>query len=239
MSADQEGLEARLGYVFQDRELLRRALTHKSRAFEVSARGGEPSENNEQLEFLGDAVLGFIVSEMLVANFPDLGEGLLSKAKARLVSADHLHEVALEIGVGDFLLLGRGEEMNGGRSKRALLANSVEALIAAIYLDGGDAAARDFVMGFVVGDLEDFAVQRNEVVDFKGALQELAQSHELPAPRYRVVATSGPEHAKTFTVEVTVGGEMTAEAEGQSKKAAGQNAAETLLEKLTAALAES
>lgn len=239
MSADQEGLEARLDYTFQDRDLMCRALTHRSRAFEVSARGGEPSENNEQLEFLGDAVLGFVVSEMLVANFPDLGEGLLSKAKARLVSSDHLHEVALAIGLGDYLLLGRGEEMSGGRSKRALLADSVEALIAAIYLDGGEAAARKFVMDHVVGDLADFAVQRNEVTDFKGALQELAQSHELPAPRYRVVATSGPEHSKTFTIEVTVGEEMSSEAEGASKKTAGQNAAEILLGKLAAVLAES
>jgi len=237
MNADQEGLESRLSYSFRDRALLRRALTHKSRAFESSARGGEPSENNEQLEFLGDSVLGFVVSEVLVAHFPDLAEGLLSKAKARLVSADHLHEVATDLGLGSFLLLGRGEEMNGGRTKRALLADSLEAVIAAIYLDGGHEAVKRFIMDRIIGDPGEFDVQPTEVTDFKGALQELAQSQGLMPPRYRVVATAGPEHSKTFTVEVSVGEKLAAEAEGNSKKVAGQNAAAILFDKLTGRIA--
>ena len=232
MPEASEELESRLQYVFRDRELLRRALTHKSRAFEESARGGEPTANNEQLEFLGDSVLGFFVSEILVSSFPDLTEGLLSKAKARLVSSDHLHEVAQKLELGSFLLLGRGEEMNGGRGKRTLLADSVEALIAAIYLDGGYQAAREFVLGQIVGDIQQLSAHPMEITDSKGALQELAQSHKLVPPQYRVVATAGPEHSKTFTVAVSVGEEWVAEAEGSSKKTASQSAAGILLRQL-------
>jgi ribonuclease-3 len=216
-----EELESRLQYTFRDRELLRRALTHKSRAFEEKACGGEPAANNEQLEFLGDAVLGFFVSEIL-----------LSKAKARLINSDHLHEVALRLKLGSFLLLGRGEEMNGGRGKRTLLADSVEALIAAIYLDGGYQAAREFVLSQVVGDIPEFSSHPMEIMDLKGALQELAQSHKLAPPQYRVVSTAGPEHSKAFNVEVSVGQEWVAEAQGSSKKTASQLAAGILLRQL-------
>jgi ribonuclease III len=232
MIADQGELEQKLGFAFKDRQLLNRALTHKSRAFESGTRGGETSENNEQLEFLGDAVLGFIVSEVLVEHFPDLPEGRLSKSKARLVSADKLHEVALTLGLGEYLRLGRGEEMNGGRTKRALLANSVEALIAAIYLDGGYLSVRDFIFRCVVGDIEEFAAEEEKINDFKGALQEFAQGKKLPAPRYRVLKTTGPEHSKTFLVEVSVGDELTALAKGPSKKVAGQQAASDLLKRV-------
>ena len=126
MDMELDRLEEALGYSFRDRELLRRALTHKSLVFEKNNGGEDVRQDNEQLEFLGDAVLGFIVSEALVARFPDLSEGPLSKSKSYLVSADHLHEVAVELGLGEYLYLGRGEEMNGGRTKRALLANSIE-----------------------------------------------------------------------------------------------------------------
>ena len=167
MNADLDELEAKLGHTFQDRQLLCRALTHKSRAFEASARGGETTENNEQLEFLGDAVLGFVVSEILVEHFPDLPEGRLSKSKARLVSADKLHEVALALDLGPHLLLGRGEEMNGGREKRAILANSVEAVIAAIYLDGGYSATPEFISGRLIGDIEKFAADFPSGIEFR------------------------------------------------------------------------
>jgi ribonuclease III len=239
MSADQGELEQKLNHTFKDRQLLDRALTHKSRAFESGARGGETSENNEQLEFLGDAVLGFVVSEVLVENFPHLPEGRLSKSKARLVSADKLHEVAQELSLGQYLLLGRGEEMNGGRTKRALLANSVEALIAAIYLDGGYQSARDFITRCIVGDIEEFAAEEEQINDFKGALQEFAQGKKLPAPRYRVLKTTGPEHSKTFLVEVSIGDGLSALASGPSKKVAGQHAASDLLKRVSDDLAVS
>lgn len=232
MQAALPELEEKLSHQFENGDLLRRALTHKSHAFESGANGGETSANNEQLEFLGDAVLGLVVSEFLVAQYPALPEGRLSKAKARLVNADHLHKAASRLDLGRFLLLGRGEEMNGGRKKRALLANSMEALIAAIYLDGGYATAKRFILDFVVGDLGSLVQIESEVSDFKGALQELAQSRKLPAPRYRVVMTAGPEHLKVFTVEACVGEELRAQASGSSKKIAGQQAAEILLKEL-------
>lgn len=232
MDLDTEELERKLPYSFQQRELLRRALTHKSRAFETNTRANAAQQSNEQLEFLGDAVLGFLVGEALVARFPDLSEGRLSKIRARLVSADHLHAVALRLDLGRFLLLGHGEEMDGGRTKRALLADSVEALIAAIYLDGGYNPARHFILDHVIGDMEALAADENEITDFKGALQELAQSLQLPTPRYRVATTSGPEHSKRFTVEASVGKEWFAQAEGGSKKSAGQRAAAILLKQL-------
>ncbi len=239
MNAELESVESKIGYNFRNPHLICRALTHKSRAFEESARGGAATADNEQLEFLGDAVLGFIVSEILVEDFPHLPEGRLSKLKAQLVSADKLHEVALALGLGEHLLLGRGEEMNGGRTKRALLANSVEAIIAAIYLDSGYHAARRFIAESIVGDVKDLAAEVENCKDFKGALQELAQEMKLPTPKYRVVTTSGPDHSKTFVVEVALGEEHTAQAEGSSKKTAGQHAAAELLKALGGTLGPS
>jgi ribonuclease-3 len=223
-------LEARIGHRFRDRDLLSRSLTHKSRAFETS-NGADPRvADNEQLEFLGDAVLGFLVSELLVERHPGFPEGRLSKVKAYLVSASHLHEVARKLDIGVHLLLGRGEEMSGGRGKRALLANALEALIAAIYLDGGLEATREFVRHFVVGDFDGTRSEDESlVVDYKSALQEAAQALGLPMPRYYIVAESGPEHQKTFVVEVRVGSEFSDRAEGTSKKAAGQKAAQLAL----------
>ena len=233
MGADLEKIEVELDYRFHARDLLERALTHSSRAYEDNARDGEQHENNEQLEFLGDAVLGFLVSEALVSRFPSLSEGRLSRVKARLVSADHLHEVALQLGLGVFLLLGRGEEMNGGRIKRALLANSVEAIIAAIYLDGGYEAAKRFVLERVVGDPVSLAPEEREISDSKGALQELVQKERFPVPRYRTVGSRGPEHDKQFIVEVSVGDRWSARAEGKSKKSASQKAAALLLRQIS------
>src|SRR6202044_612460 len=143
MGADIQVLEAALGHTFRDRELLERALTHKSRIYEKAADGG-CSSDNEQLEFLGDAILGFVVSECLVRRYESFPEGRLSKLKAHLVSAARLYEVAQELGLGEFLILGRGEEMSGGREKKALLSDPVEALIAALYLDAGLDMARRF-----------------------------------------------------------------------------------------------
>ncbi len=233
MGADLKRLEQKLNYTFRNRDLLRRALTHRSRSAEEASRQQGPAEDNEQLEFLGDAVLGLVVSETLLSYFPQMPEGRLSKTKARLVSADHLYEVALSLELGDFLRLGRGEERSGGRQKKALLADCLEAVIAAIYLDGGQQAARHFVNEQIIGNPECISARQSGVSDFKGALQELAQSRGLPPPRYRTAATSGPEHSKTFVVEVSLGDVWTARGEGGSKKAAGQQAAARLLELIT------
>src|SRR5580704_1655034 len=153
MSLDLEVLEQRLGHSFRNRELLERALTHKSHVYE-KIPGGSTLCDNEQLEFLGDAILGFVVSECLVRRFASYPEGRLSKLKAHLVSAARLHEVAQTLALGDYLFLGRGEEMSGGREKKALLSDAVEALIAALYMDAGLEAARDFIESHVLGTFQ-------------------------------------------------------------------------------------
>ena len=233
MLADLGVLEAAMGHVFRDREMFQRALTHKSRMHERPEEIAS-SGDNEQLEFLGDAILGFVVSECLVRRFASAPEGRLSKLKAHLVSAARLYEVAQTLKLGDFLFLGRGEEMSGGRSKKALLADAMEALIAAMYLEGGMDIARTFIETHVVGS---FAVADGSVdgavADYKSALQEMAQALKLPPPRYFIVAEEGPEHSKTFTVEVRVGKDWTGQAQGLSKKSAGQKAAEGVLQQLT------
>ncbi len=233
MGGELEGLERALGHVFGDRELLSRALTHKSRIYEKSPNG-DVLADNEQLEFLGDSILGFVVSESLVRRFPSFPEGRLSKLKAHLVSAAWLHEVAQELNLGEYLLLGRGEEMSGGREKRALLSDALEAVIAALYLDAGIDAVRSLIEEHVISDLvvpEDGF--DSAVTDHKSALQETAQAMKLPPPRYSIVAEEGPEHAKTFTVEVRLGKEWISQAQGMSKKAAGQKAAQQILQQLS------
>ncbi|HEV8037371.1 MAG TPA: ribonuclease III [Bryobacteraceae bacterium] len=229
MSAHLETLEEVLGHTFKNRELLERSLTHKSRVYEKNAE--DPATDNEQFEFLGDAILGFLVSETLVAQHPAFPEGRLSKLKAHLVSALHLHQVALRLDLGHHLLLGRGEEMSGGREKKALLANALEALIAALYLDAGIEPVRLFVVRHIVGEahLPEEGVQ---LTDHKSALQEMAQSLKLPQPRYSIVEERGPEHAKTFLVEVRLGRDWVSRAEGLSKKSAGQKAAQQVLQQL-------
>jgi ribonuclease-3 len=210
---DAEALEAALGYRFQSRELFARAFTHRSSVYEKTSSAA--STDNERLEFLGDAILGFVVSDVLVAAHPDYTEGLLSKRKAHLVSASHLYEVAAHLRLGAYLLLGRGEEMSGGRGKKALLADAVEALIAALYLDGGMDPARRFILQYVIGEGE----PSSDVA-------------KLPQPRYAIMEERGPEHAKTFLVEARVGREWVSRGEGLSKKSAGQKAAQEILRQL-------
>lgn len=227
-----------LGYTFQRPELLKQALTHRSFPNET----GEDAPHNEQLEFLGDSVLGFIVSGRLVEAFPAASEGQLSKVKAHFVSAAHLFEVATRLNLAQFLLLGRGEEKSGGRSKRAKLADAVEAVIAALYLDGGVEAARGFVTRHVIGDGLDQGLQSGIAAivsnDYKSALQELAGAQHLPPPAYRLIAERGPGHRKTFVVEVRLGDGVLATAEGGTKKSAEQAAAAAALARLPAALAQ-
>jgi ribonuclease-3 len=233
MGSELGVFEQRLGHAFGNRTLLERALTHKSHIYEKSAEG-LPEGDNEQMEFLGDAILGFVVSECLVRRHPSFPEGRLSKLKAHLVSAARLHEVAQALGLGEFLFLGRGEEMSGGRAKKALLSDAVEALIAALYLDAGLEPARVFIEEHVVGPAENSGQSpESATTDHKSALQEMAQALKLPTPRYVVVSENGPEHSKTFTVEVRLGKEWSSQAEGQSKKSAGQKAAQLVLQRLT------
>ncbi len=234
-----EELELRLGYTFSSRALLLRALTHKSLLAELppDASAGAPPRDNEQLEFLGDSILGFLASDHLVRRCPTYPEGKLSKLKAHLVSAVQLHDVAKRLGLGAYLRLGKGEETNGGRQKKALLANAMEAIIAAIYLDSGLAGcevflARHFWTLIPEGEPESTAVP----IDSKSALQELAQSRKLPVPRYAIVHMSGPEHERMFTVEARIGKEFSAKANGNSKKVASQRAAGELLDHLRAEL---
>jgi ribonuclease-3 len=219
------GLEGRLGYRFRDAGLLEHALTHKSRAHE-DATGGVT--DNESLEFLGDAVLGFVVAELLYREFPHFHEGQKSKAKAALVSTTTLASVADRIGLGEYLLLGRGEEKTGGRRKQALLADGCEAVIAAIYLDGGIDAARDFIVRELAHEIEQ-ARGPSFLRDYKSALQERVQGRGRPLPIYELVAERGPDHDKRFVVQVRVAGETLAEASGRTKKEAEQEAARLAL----------
>ena len=236
MRAEPSALEERIDYRFSDPELLRRALTHSSLANEARA-GGSPVSDNEQLEFLGDSVLGFLIAEALVRRFPGHSEGELSRQKAHLVSAAHLHGVARRMDLGSHLELGRSEEMSGGRAKKTLLVDAMEALIAAVYLDGGIDVARKFVDGFVldapIGSDADAGTDiQPAIANFKSALQELAQSRKLPQPRYAIVRERGPEHSKVFTVEVRVGKDWTGQADGRTKKIAAQRAARGVYERL-------
>jgi ribonuclease-3 len=227
---DLSALEARLGYQFRQTEILERALTHRSRANE-DASG--TTIDNESLEFLGDAVLGFVMADLLFRDFPQFDEGQKSKIKAALVSTATLGMLARRIALGDFLALGRGEEKTGGRNKQALLADGYEAVIAAIYLDGGIDEARGFVLRQFSGELEEVRSPAFWGRDYKSALQELVQSHEHPLPEYIVAAESGPDHRKMFHVEVRVNGELMGSARGPSKKTAEQEAARKAIEKFS------
>ncbi len=224
-------LEATIGHSFANRDLLRKALTHRSVASEHQQKQ-IPREDNERMEFLGDAVLGFLVSEALLTQHTDLPEGQLSKIKSRIVSASHLFQVAISIDLGDALILGRGEDLSGGRKKKALLSDALEALIAALYLDGGIEVTRRFILNYVISHEQVFDETANEKGDAKSALQELTQSLKLPLPRYHVLKESGPDHRKLFTVEVRVGKDFQATGEDGSKKSASQIAARLVLEKL-------
>ncbi len=228
-----ESLEQKLGYQFSDNRLLEQALTHRSIVHE-DASGG--MVDNEVLEFLGDAVLGFVIADLLFREFPDATEGIMSKWKATLVSTATLANLGELLGLGDYILLGRGEEKTGGRKKKNLVADAYEALIAAVYLDGGVSAVQTFIENQfrpLVGTLR--IGDRSAILeqDDKSALQELVQARSLGLPEYRVVREDGPDHRKIFYIEVWVGGDVLAHAEGQSKKEAEQRAASLALQRLT------
>lgn len=220
-------LEQRLGYRFTQEDLLRQALTHKSFAHE-SGTGA----HNESMEFLGDAVLGFLITDFIYQDFPALTEGRKSKIKAYLVSATTLSSLALALEIPQFLRLGKGEEKTGGRTKNALSANALEAVVAAIYLDAGIDAVRSFLHPLYSPLIEEIRDGRAVVEDPKTTLQEFLQARNLEPAHYNVTAESGPDHRKTFHVELRVGRRKLGEASGTTKKKAELLAARAALEKL-------
>jgi ribonuclease-3 len=223
-------LQQAIGYRFRDIGLLEHAMTHTSRANEDVSGG---VRDNESMEFLGDAVLGFVIADHLFREFPEFDEGQKSKAKAALVSTLALARQAERLSLGDHLLLGRGEEKTGGRRKQALLADGYEALLAAIYLDGGIEHAGAFIAREFAPLFDDIRRHGVSGQDYKSSLQEYLQGHDRPLPEYRVAGTIGPDHRKRFEVEVVVGDEAIGSATGTSKKEAEQEAARLALEKLT------
>jgi len=219
-------LEIRIGYRFRDRGLLEHALTHRSKAHEDPSGG---VIDNESLEFLGDAVLGMVVAEALFRAFPDYSEGQKSKIKSALVSTAALSELAVRLGLGEHMILGRGEEKTGGRAKQALLADTCEALIAAVYLDGGLEAVRQFILRELGPAIEEARRPDYFGRDYKSVLQEQLQGLGRPLPIYRIAGEVGPDHRKLFRVEVVVGTDVVAEGSGRTKKEAEQDAAKTAI----------
>ena len=220
-------LEARLGHTFRDPSLCETAMTHTSWLNEA----GQPDRSdNERLEFLGDAVLDLVVSDVLMRRFPDRREGDLSRARAALVSENALAQVAVAIDLGRFILLGRGEERTGGRARPSILANTLEALIGAIYIDAGFDTAAAVAAGLFEGRIED--VDSHARLDYKSRLQERAQALWQTAPVYEVVAEDGPDHDKRFEVALSLAGRPYGRAVGRSKKEAEQGAAAAALEAL-------
>jgi ribonuclease-3 len=215
---DLGDLQRRLGRSFADEGLLVQALSHRSWCAEA---GGRPS--NERLEYLGDAVLGLVVAEHCYRTYPDMPEGALAKVRAAVVNTSVLAEVALELDLGPFLLLGRGEDSSGGRTKPSILANAVEAVIAAVYLDGGWETATGFVYGLLDHRIEEAAAGPG-AEDFKTRLQEMVVRRVGKLPQYEVAGT-GPDHARRYTATVIVAGAVVGEGEGRSKKDAEQAAA--------------
>ena len=219
-------LEAAIDYRFKDITLLQNALSHSSYANE---RWHDSLKSNERLEFLGDSILGMVTAEYLYRNFPDRPEGDLTRMRADMVCERALAVVAERIHLGEHLLLGHGEEAGGGRSRDSILADAVESVIAACFLDGGMDAARKFIDTFV---LTEVPVRKLRNADYKTALQELVQQKKGQTLSYTMVGESGPDHDKHFTVEVSLNGKVVGTGDGRSKKKAEQEAAKTAIEVL-------
>lgn len=222
-------LEKALGYEFKNRSHLTAALTHTSYAHEQQ---DEEIIDNERLEFLGDAVLELITSEYLFTSYPEHAEAELSRMKAFAVQESTLAESASRLGIGDFLRLGKGEEMTGGRQKPSLLANAFEAVLAAVYLDGGYETSRELALSVLIPYLDKLS-QNDFIYDFKSKLQEIAQSEYGVLPRYVLHKQEGPEHEKIFEVKVYVKDTFLGSGRGKTKKSAAQIAAEAGLKKIT------
>lgn len=218
-------LEEKLGYTFQNRQLLENALTHSSCANESGGR----LRSNERLEFLGDSILGMVVADHLYRNHPDLPEGELTRTRATLVCEDSLVEVAEALNLGQYLLLGKGEEAGGGRQRPSIRADAVEAVLAAVYLDGGIGSARKIIQKYI---LSSEAAGLAKPRDYKTALQELVQRESGQVLQYRLTGESGPDHDKRFFVEVTLNGSSVGAGTGRSKKEAEQMAAKAAIDTL-------
>ena len=219
-------LEAAIGYRFSNITLLQRALTHSSYANE---RWHDSLMSNERLEFLGDSILGMVVAEHLYRNFPDRPEGELTRMRADMVCETSLAAIAAKLKLGDHLMLGHGEEQSGGRTRPSILADAVESVIAASFLDGGMAAAEGFIRQFVLCNVPVTKLQNK---DYKTALQELVQQKKDQKLTYLLTGESGPDHDKVFTVEVTLNGNVVGQGSGSSKKRAEQDAARGAIENL-------
>lgn len=224
-----DALEAKLGYAFHDRRLLENALMHSSYANEKRARG---CTSNERLEFLGDSVLGMVTATRLYQLYPDMPEGKMSRLRAELVCEQSLHAVALELELGDYIRLGHGEARNGGRERPSILADAVEAIIAAMYLDGGLEQARRFILDHILTGLADG--QMHHVSDYKTDLQERVQRKQGQTLEYTLLSESGPDHNKTFTMNVLLNGKEIGQGSGRTKKEAEQAAAKCALERMEA-----
>ncbi|MGI5978053.1 MAG: ribonuclease III [Oscillospiraceae bacterium] len=220
-----EELEKKLGYSFRDRTLLETALSHSSYANENRALG---IESNERLEFLGDSVLGQIVASYLYRTYPKMPEGQMTRLRADLVCETSLYDVAQKLDLGRYIKLGRGEEHTGGRQRESILADAVEAVIAAMYLDGGIEISKQFIDRFLLAGFE--AEEVHSVTDYKTALQERVQRRSGQSLAYELVSESGPDHRKTFTMRVALNGKPIGEGSGRTKKEAEQNAAKSGLE---------
>jgi ribonuclease-3 len=227
-SKDLTALEHEIGHRFNEKSLLKKAVTHKSHAHENQTHS---LSFNERLEFLGDSVLELIVSEYLYSNYKDFTEADLSRVKSYAVQEATLAETARRLNLGSYLLLGKGEEVTGGREKPSLLADAFEAVLAAIYLDGGYDKAQDFTLKYLGQKIDDFA-QQNFIVDFKTKLQEVSQSQFGVLPNYITHKEEGPEHQKSFEVEVYVKEKLFGSGRGRTKKAAAQKAAEEGLQNI-------
>jgi ribonuclease-3 len=224
----QTALESKLGYRFRNPDLLRQAVTHRSH---VHVTGMERLESNERLEFLGDSVLGMVVNEFLYRRFLDKEEGDLTKIKSLLVCGSTLSKIALRVGLGEYLLLSRSEAGTGGRKRDSILADAMEAVIGAVYLDGGLEAAAELIRTQVLVNVNE-TIQERTRRNYKSLLQEKLQARYKIPPRYKVSYTTGPDHARRFTVKVTLKGTVLGVGTGASKKQAEQRAAETALTRL-------
>ena len=224
---DWNAFEKLIGYRIQDRQLFREALRHRSH---LSCSEPELLKSNERLEFLGDAVVNFCVGEFVCSEYPDAPEGELTKMRSTLVSREFMAKKGRQIGIGEFMLLGEGEERSGGRNKDSILSNALEALIGAIYLDSGMKPVREFLNYTLLSDYK--KILKTEGANYKGDLLEYLQKKHLPAPKYVTKKETGPDHKRTYTVAVHVGDETFGVGRGKSKKAAEQDAAKSALEKI-------
>ncbi len=224
-----ERLEPALGLKFRDPKLLRQALVHRSF---LNEQGGPPTDSYERLEYLGDAVIELTVSTELFRRFPTLSEGELTKSRAALVCGESLARMARRLELGEFLLLGKGEEATGGRRRDSILAAAFESVVAAIYLDQGFDHASRFVLQAMEPELEVFFQQGLPPENPKSQLQEYVQASGRPTPRYRILSTEGPDHQPVFTVEVTVEDEAVGEGRGGNRADAERSAAEDALGRL-------